>query len=210
MRFIFKYISGFVAAVLLCGCNNEAFIGPLIEVQNEHAAVACGGSLLVKFCQNDWDIYGKKRKRKKEMFCTFRFKFLYISFLRLYKKEKRTLVMQFDGIVPDLNRIMGTDLPNIEVPVIDNGKLLRDGIEIALKANNIQEFPLPFSDDEQVNIIVKPRGEYKRFQVYLVYYEYDLPYKMYISNRESSRQRMYTGKISYACPYKFYILKSNP
>ena len=118
--------------------------------------------------------------------------------------------MQFDGIVPDLNRIMGTDLPNIEVPVIDNGKLLRDGIEIALKANNIQEFPLPFSDDEQVNIIVKPRGEYKRFQVYLVYYEYDLPYKMYISNRESSRQRMYTGKISYACPYKFYILKSNP
>lgn len=30
-----------------------------------------------------------------------------------YKKEKRTLVMQFNGIVPDLNRIMGTDLPNI-------------------------------------------------------------------------------------------------
>lgn len=61
MRFIFKYISGFVAAVLLCGCNNEAFIGPLIEGQNEHAAVACGGSLLVKFCQNDWDIYGFSR-----------------------------------------------------------------------------------------------------------------------------------------------------
>ena len=80
MRFIFKYISGFVAAVLLCGCNNEAFIGPLIEVQNEHAAVACGGSLLVKFCQNDWDIYGKKGNEKKRCFvhfvlnfCTFRF-----------------------------------------------------------------------------------------------------------------------------------------
>ena len=131
-----------------------------------------------------------------------------ISGIYPYVNEKCRLIIHVDSIVPNFNRIFGIPVPTIKVPVIDNGNLCEDAISMELIPDNIQEYPLPMPDDELVEIKVNP-GMIERFQLNLVYDEYKLPYKMYLSNFESGRTRIYTGEITYSCPYKYVILKLN-
>lgn len=125
-----------------------------------------------------------------------------------FQHAKRTIRIWPDDYFNDCReQIFGVPLPEIAIPDVENSVPVDKGSSARFVQDD-QRLPLPFPDDEKVEVVVKPY-ERLRIEVSLVLEQFHVPYTVYATG-PAGRQRTFSGTLYSTLPYKYYILKSHP
>ena len=104
-------------------------------------------------------------------------------------------------------RLLGEDKLTIEIPSIENRRLVMNGVQ-AQYVSNSQALPLPFPDTEQVTKPVPPHTG-KRFTVMLTYDWFKTEYTLYAFHPKTKKQRIITGTLESKVPESYFIIREN-